>query len=93
MTEEPKLPYIMPKLTGAAFAELQPLMKLEEDFPRTFEEWTAFWDDRKQEEEGNGYAVRFVDVVPEAFARWLKSRGKPGSWVNLGEFLAAKAGR
>lgn len=93
MTEEPRLPYIMPKLTSAGFRELAPLMSREEDFPRTFAEWAAFWDDRRREEEGNGYAVRFVDVVPEAFARWIKARNKPGSWVTLGEFLAAKAGR
>jgi hypothetical protein len=86
-------PFLLPRVSEAAFLELREHMKVEEDFPRTFGEWEALWDDRRREVEGDGYKPVLVDVVPEAFARWLKSRSKPGSWVTLGEFLAAKAGR
>lgn len=85
--------YLMPRVAESAFAELKPMMKNEEEFPRTFGEWEALWDDRRKEEEGNGYNVRFVDVVPEAFAKYCSSRKLPCSWTTLGQFITAKAGR
>ena len=85
--------YLMPRIGESAFAELQPMMKAEEEFPRTFGEWAALWDDRRKEEEGNGYNVRFVDVLPVAFAKFCSSRKIPCSWTTLGQFITAKAGR
>ena len=48
------------------------MMEAEEEFPRTFGEWQALWDDHRKEEEedGNGYNVRFVDVLPAAYAKF-----------------------
>lgn len=54
------------------------MMTGEEDFPRTFEEWEALWDDRRRDVEGDGYKVVFVDVIPAAFAKFCKARAKPG---------------
>jgi hypothetical protein len=85
--------YLMPKVAEAAFAELQALMISEEEFPRGFGEWAALWDDRRKEEESNGYNVRFVDIVPEAFAKFCSTRKIPCSWTTLGQFITAKAGR
>jgi hypothetical protein len=83
----------MPRITEGAFTELQPMMKAEEEFPRTFGEWQALWDDRRKEEEGNGYNVRLIDVPPLAFAKFCSSRKIPCSWTTLGQFITAKAGR
>jgi hypothetical protein len=91
--EDKPLPYVMPSVTESSFLELRELMKLEEEFPRTHEEWTAFWDDRRREEEGNGYKVRFVPIDVRAFSGFCKTRKKPGSWATLAEYLSAKAGR
>ncbi|MCW5737399.1 MAG: hypothetical protein KIS73_24960 [Enhydrobacter sp.] len=87
------LSYLMPRLSRSAFTELQPTMTGEEDFPRTFEEWEALWDDRHRDVEGDGHKAVFVDVIPAAFAKFCKARGKPASWNSLGEFITAKAGR
>ena len=75
MAEEREI-YLMPRITEAAFPELLELMVGEEDFPRTFREWTALWERRRLvEERDHGYDVVFIDVVPASLASyWIFRR-------------------
>lgn len=93
MDDDRPQPYLLPRLTEAAFPDLQVLMMAEEEFPRSYEEWQSLWDDRRREEEGNGFKVIWIDVIPEAFAKFCRARSKPASWITLGDYITAKAGR
>ncbi len=86
--------YLMPRVTASAFPDLLELMAGEDDFPRTFAEWTALWERRRFEEErDHGYQVVFVDVVPAGFAIFCRNMNFPPNWGALGQFITAKAGR
>jgi hypothetical protein len=93
MDDEKPQPYLMPHVAESAFADLLELMADEEEFPRSYADWRALWDERRSEVEGEGYKAVFIDVLPEAFSRFCKARGWPPSWQSLGEFITVKAGR
>lgn len=86
-------PYLIPSVPAHAFAELRELMKDEEEFPRTYGEWLALWEDRAKEVAGEGYKAVSVTVIPEAFGKFCKARKLPASWQTLGQYITAKAGR
>jgi hypothetical protein len=86
-------PYLMPSVPAYAFVELRELMKEEEEFPRSYGEWQALWEDRRKEVESEGYKAVFVTVLPEAFGKYCKARKLPASWATLGQYITAKAGR
>ena len=93
MAEEREI-YLMPRITEAAFPELLELMVGEEDFPRTFREWTALWERRRLEEErDHGYDVVFIDVVPVSFANYCELLDLPTNWRGLGQYIAVLAGQ
>ena len=86
-------PYLLPRVTEAAFSDLREMIIGEEDFPRTFGEWQALWDHRRKEEEGDGHKPVFVKVIPTAFAKFCKVHGKPAGWNSLGHYITAKTAR
>jgi hypothetical protein len=86
-------PYLMPRVAESMFGDLQELMLGEEEFPRSYADWQALWDDRRSEVESEGYKPVFVDVIPEAFGKFCTTRKLPCSWNTLGAYITAKAGR
>jgi hypothetical protein len=93
MAEEREI-YLMPRITEAAFPELLELMVGEEDFPRTFREWTALWERRRlMEERDHGYDVVFIDVIPASFASYCELLDFPTDWRGLGQYIAVLAGQ
>lgn len=91
MTEQSNFSYIVPKVSSVGFTALQPLMTGQEDFPSTFKEWKALWEDRRQDIESDGYRVAFVNVAPTAFAKFCKVHRKRPNWDSLEHYLTVKA--
>jgi hypothetical protein len=63
------------------------LRRLIQDAPPTHAEWVKLFKQREMQESLRGFVIRYVNVYPQKFAEFCRSKGQATNFITLEHFL------
>ena len=83
--------YPLPRILADDFADFAEILAGDEDFPSSHAAWERLTEARVTDLADDGYAVKFLEVRPVGFRRFLKEMGGSASMIGLAAYVALLA--